>query len=910
MSLTKELNTEKYSTKSQRFDELLEEGISLIQKFSGENWTDYNYHDPGITILEQLCYAITDLGYKSNFQIEDLLMIGVDNFDFEKKNLFIPADKIFSSNPTTFNDYRRLVIDSVELVNNVWFEVVKINNNIHGLFDVKVQLTDNIDHDEANQAIEKIKNILNENRALCADLNEIIILNKDTISIRVDIEIDSFYVGEEILAKVFTQVEKRLNDKVKFVGLEHFENLDVGVEEIFQGIRTKKGIILEDNLNDKTNQVYISEIVEIIRNIEGIINLKNFVIFKNGIRVYEDIISFSETSYPSFENIDIYFSENSESEINFFRNNSSYKIDKTIFSQIYDSLSLNHLPIIKKYNKTSNQKGRFTLDQLSKYYSIINEFPANYGLKEKELPQNVSNLRKAQMKQLKAFLLLFDQLMCNYTAQIANIRNIFSIDHLEKTFFSYIPSDIESIEEILKPQKKEDYKTKIENISEDHYSFVKRRNSFLDHMLSRFGESFNSDLLKKIHQNENPQLTEIDCEIYAIKCKINYLKNVENLGMNRNKAQNFQSNDYNYSLNSGLENRIKLLLDIKETNIETKMEFDNKIFEFKEKYKWAIKDVKIKRGPTIRILSLPDLSYKNGKVNFHLKNYSFFKDLFANAVNEKSFKIINTEEKYIIIYNSPELIEPVKIFVSKEKEDCIIKIKKIISKIKNLNSRSEGFLIIENILLRPVNTDKYSLDILNNDEKLLFKSFKINDFNKLSELRDDLKDILIDKSNYSIHRAGNNSKVFKVSIFDVMDAKIFESQNTYKSREDAKNQINNFIEDHLKKSKVKFEIVSQGSATNNFPDNFNYSNEINVIFPQWPSRFQNVEFKKYINEILESFTPAYIKYNLHFLDFKNLKNIADRYTAWKTEKIKNVKDNIDILSLELIQILLKINNEK
>ena len=123
MSLSKELNTEKYSTKSQRFEELLEEGISLIQKFSGDNWTDYNYHDPGITILEQLCYAITDLGYKSNFPVEDLLMIGVDNYDFEKKNLFIPADKIFSSTPTTFNDYRRLIIDSVDIVNNVWFEV-------------------------------------------------------------------------------------------------------------------------------------------------------------------------------------------------------------------------------------------------------------------------------------------------------------------------------------------------------------------------------------------------------------------------------------------------------------------------------------------------------------------------------------------------------------------------------------------------------------------------------------------------------------------------------------------------------------------------------------------------------------------------------------------------------------------
>ena len=82
------LSTDAYSTKSQKYDELLEEGISLIQKFSGEKWTDYNYHDPGITILEQLCYAITDIGYKTNFDIQDILMYQQDEFDFENKNLF------------------------------------------------------------------------------------------------------------------------------------------------------------------------------------------------------------------------------------------------------------------------------------------------------------------------------------------------------------------------------------------------------------------------------------------------------------------------------------------------------------------------------------------------------------------------------------------------------------------------------------------------------------------------------------------------------------------------------------------------------------------------------------------------------------------------------------------------------
>ena len=41
---------------------LREEGLRHIRAMSGELWTDHNLHDPGITILELLCYALTDLG--------------------------------------------------------------------------------------------------------------------------------------------------------------------------------------------------------------------------------------------------------------------------------------------------------------------------------------------------------------------------------------------------------------------------------------------------------------------------------------------------------------------------------------------------------------------------------------------------------------------------------------------------------------------------------------------------------------------------------------------------------------------------------------------------------------------------------------------------------------------------------
>jgi len=60
---------------------LRQEGIRLIQEMAGEVWTDFNAHDPGVTILEQLCYAITDLSYRINYDLPDLLASeGIDPY--------------------------------------------------------------------------------------------------------------------------------------------------------------------------------------------------------------------------------------------------------------------------------------------------------------------------------------------------------------------------------------------------------------------------------------------------------------------------------------------------------------------------------------------------------------------------------------------------------------------------------------------------------------------------------------------------------------------------------------------------------------------------------------------------------------------------------------------------------------
>ena len=65
------------------FATLRKEGISRIQDLCGEVWTDYNLHDPGVTILEQLCYGLTDLSYRSGFAVEDYLTNEKNTIDYQ-----------------------------------------------------------------------------------------------------------------------------------------------------------------------------------------------------------------------------------------------------------------------------------------------------------------------------------------------------------------------------------------------------------------------------------------------------------------------------------------------------------------------------------------------------------------------------------------------------------------------------------------------------------------------------------------------------------------------------------------------------------------------------------------------------------------------------------------------------------
>src|SRR6185436_18420488 len=85
---------------------LRKQGIKHIEETGSSLWTDYNTSDPGITMLEAVCYAITDLAYRTGFEVKDLLApehLTKDTW----KQVFYTAKQILHNSPLTLVDYRK-----------------------------------------------------------------------------------------------------------------------------------------------------------------------------------------------------------------------------------------------------------------------------------------------------------------------------------------------------------------------------------------------------------------------------------------------------------------------------------------------------------------------------------------------------------------------------------------------------------------------------------------------------------------------------------------------------------------------------------------------------------------------------------------------------------------------------------
>jgi uncharacterized protein YegP (UPF0339 family) len=426
----------------------------------------------------------------------------------------------------------------------------------------------------ASEALSK----LHACRNLCEDYKSLGGIDIEDIGLCADVEIAPGAEIEKVHAQILFEVASFLAPEVRFYSLKDMLEEGHRPDQIFEGPTLDHGFIKDDELikSEIPTEIHVSDIINIIMDIEDVLAIKKIRIasshrgkvlnkgeewiLKLGpghaprLHMETSVITFYKGLIPYYSNDEVLLKQ-----LNALRHElRAAKLKK----DIYD------LPF---------PEGKY-LD-IADYVPIQEDLPLVYGVGSKGIPGMVDEKRKAQAKQLKAYLSIFDQILANYLAQLRHIGDLFSIDpEVKQTYFFQllynIPDATSNSIDNLKDQVPEIYKLIqkfIKNVSgdiddfasyktdwinfvqneendfvkalayytEDKELFEERRNRFLDHLMARFAEQFTDYVLVmvKIH---GP-----DASAKLIFDKVLFLRDYPDISANRGRA-------YNYKLCKGI----------------------------------------------------------------------------------------------------------------------------------------------------------------------------------------------------------------------------------------------------------------------------------------------------------------------------------------------------------------------
>jgi hypothetical protein len=476
---------------------LKEEGTQLVQRLAGNVWTDYNEHDPGVTTLEQVCYALTELSYRAEFPLEDLL-VDKDSgrIDARRQALFIPR-RILPCNPLTVNDYRKLIVDRVTQVANVWltpYRSKEPSRAVNGLYNIALYVpgAEPCCDDEYQPGVvrQRVRRVYSRHRNLCEDVHSILILKPVRTVVSARVAIDETLVPEAILANIFFNLGNFLAPELRRQSLKSLLDTGRTADEIFNGPLLRNGFISDAQLQPKATRINVQDLIRAMVRSKGVNSV-------SGVSVQ---VGDKRTTYTGDEPIPV-----SKKEINqlftgaetrfggfsikLFKNGIEYKPDPARVQRELEKLwvdSRRTYKLMPQYEEFfAVPTGQY--QNVEQYYSIQNQYPNVYGINTFGLPPEASPIRQAQARQFKGYLLVFDQLLADYYAQLAHVKDLYSIEYrLDETYFyQYLNDSVPDVEPLLK----EDYQSGLPAIIRSQDQFVTRRNRFLDVLLALYAET-------------------------------------------------------------------------------------------------------------------------------------------------------------------------------------------------------------------------------------------------------------------------------------------------------------------------------------------------------------------------------------------------------------------------------------
>ncbi|MBO2011557.1 hypothetical protein [Hymenobacter negativus] len=422
-------------------------------------------------------------------------------------------------------------------------------------------------------AVQTAKAALHQHRNLGEDYCRVSRVDVEDVAVCADVEVRPDADIERIQAHIWFEIERYFNPPVPFYSLPELLAEGVSVEEIFNGPELNKGFIKADELAAAglKSVLRVSDLINRLMDIEGVVAVNNLLLSKydaagNQLKGAADPIW--TNGLPVFDT-----TKASAAWLLFVSNQHQPRLHFHLSRFLFYKNGLPFLPRRAEALATLTQlrgeaerakvahaptdlavpTGTFR-DPEADYSPLQNSFPRTYGIGPEGLPSAASPRRRAQAKQLKAYLLAFEQLLGNAFAQVAHTTDMFSLDPaISQTYFSRQFSDavLGGYSELVNGLTP----AVLGNLTETLAEFLERRNRFLDHLLARFGESF-KDYALLLTSLEGQQVSQQQ----LIADKIAFLEAYPLISHDRGRAFNYAENPADPANVSGLKHRVGLLL--------------------------------------------------------------------------------------------------------------------------------------------------------------------------------------------------------------------------------------------------------------------------------------------------------------------------------------------------------------
>jgi hypothetical protein len=462
------------------------QAIAHVQKMSGQIWTDYNFSDPGVTTIEQLCYALTELPYRAAFPVRDLLCApGTARVQLRRQGLF-PARSILPCNPVTANDLRRLVIDRVAGAANAWFTpVTETARRPGGLYDLTILSPHEHGDDQAQdeRLIHRVLRCYTAHRALCEDVRVARILRPRETIVHARVELEDAADPSATLARVFFALGLSLAPEPRRTSLAERDAVDPVSTEIFSGPLMLRGFIADDQLTDLPTVFTADGLAEVLSEATGVLTLADLSVEISGDpRRYrhDEPINVPDGSVLRLHTA----ARDGRFSITLFRRN--VRCDPDV-AQVRRKLAelwrqqRKTYPLRAEYADVYGPEKAAFWD-LASYVSIQNQFPVTYGVGEGGLPPGADGTRRAQAKQFKGYLMPFDQLLADYFSQLAFVRDLFSVQAGGASTYAY--QSLRPIVPDAAPLLSPGYEADLARLTAEFDPVNARRDAILDLLLS------------------------------------------------------------------------------------------------------------------------------------------------------------------------------------------------------------------------------------------------------------------------------------------------------------------------------------------------------------------------------------------------------------------------------------------